>query len=232
MTTSTTAARPVVRHDARELAVLPGLLVLAGLLFAIYPVVRPYAPGGGDDTAAQFASPWWLVAHLAAVAGFIALVAALVGLGRVLAGSHGGRIAGAGAATAGLGVGLTLPYYGSEALALHAIGVESTSGASPALSPAAVLELAERIRMNGTAVTIFGAGLLLLGIGVVLVAVGFARSRPARWWAAVPMALGFALFIPQFWAPAWVRIGHGLLITLGCLLLAGVLRAGARRSAG
>jgi hypothetical protein len=33
-------------------------------------------------------------------------------------------------------------------------------------------------------------------------------------------ALGFALFIPQFWAPPAVRIAHGVLVAAGCVILA------------
>jgi hypothetical protein len=46
------------------------LFTLAGGLFVVYPVVRPYAAGGSPDGRAEFASPWWLVAHHAAVGGF------------------------------------------------------------------------------------------------------------------------------------------------------------------
>ncbi|WP_211229446.1 hypothetical protein [Nakamurella lactea] len=223
-----TTERPAGPIDAAATRMSPVLLAAAGLLFAVYPAVRPYAPGGGADTATQFASPWWLVAHLAAVAGFLAVAAAFVGVPRMLAGSGGERVAAVGAALTGLGVGLTALYYGSEAFALHALGVDATSGAPDALNPGTVLDLADRIRTGGVAMTTFGAGLLLLGVGAVLVAVGLARRFP--WWSGAVMALGFALFIPQFWAPPALRIGHGALLAVGLLLLAAVLRTRERRT--
>ncbi|WP_370182727.1 hypothetical protein [Rhodococcus wratislaviensis] len=62
------------------------LFAVAGALFVVYPVVRPYAAGGAPDGRAEFASPWWLVAHLAAVGGFIAFGLALVALSGLLKG--------------------------------------------------------------------------------------------------------------------------------------------------
>lgn len=47
------------------------LLVVAGILFALFPLTRPFAPGGGADTLEQFGSIWWTLAHLAGAAAFI-----------------------------------------------------------------------------------------------------------------------------------------------------------------
>jgi hypothetical protein len=45
----------------------------------------------------------------------------------------------------------------------------------------------------------------------------------------VPFALGFALFIPQFYTPAAVRIAHGVLVGAGCAWLAWALWRADRR---
>lgn len=199
-----------------------GLLTLVGALFVLYSATRPYPVGGSDDGVAEFVSPWWLIAHLAAVIGFIALVPAIAGLRRHLAGTAGERLGGWALGSVGLGVGLTLPYFGSEVFALHAIGSAGAGGRS-GLDAATVAGLAQDIRIGGAQLTCFGAGLLLIGVGAVLIAMAIARSGLLPRWSAVPMAVGFAVFIPQFFAAAPIRIAHGVLIGLGCVLVAAAL---------
>ncbi|WKN54681.1 hypothetical protein HJ581_0013210 [Rhodococcus opacus] len=117
------------------------LFALAGVLFVVYPVVRPYAAGGAPDGRAEFASPWWLIAHLAAVGGFIAFGLALVALSGLLNGTGGERAAVVAVAASWIGTGLTLPYYGAETFALHALG-------GSGLDEGAVTTLAESVRMG------------------------------------------------------------------------------------
>ncbi|MDV7084023.1 hypothetical protein GXW84_37605 [Rhodococcus sp. IEGM 248] len=200
------------------------LFAFAGVLFVVYPVVRPYAAGGAPDGRAEFASPWWLVAHLAAVGGFIAFGLALVALSGLLKGTGGERAAVAAVAASWIGTGLTLPYYGAETFALHALG---DSG----LDEEAVTTLAESVRMGAAQATLFAAGLLLVAVGASAAAVAIARSRLLAGWSGIPMAVGFALFIPQFYVDAPLRIGHGVLIGFGCAVVAlGVLRSQSPRS--
>jgi hypothetical protein len=61
----------------------------------------------------------------------------------------------------------------------------------------------------------FTLGLLLLGIAGVLTAVAVWRSGVLPRYAGVPFAVGFALLIPQFFGPAAIRIGHGVLLAAG-----------------
>ncbi|MFC9550585.1 hypothetical protein ACFTWF_07005 [Rhodococcus sp. NPDC056960] len=200
------------------------LFALAGVLFVVYPAVRPYAPNGAADGAAEFASPWWLVAHLSAVGGFIAFGLALVALGSILKRTPGARAAVAAVVASWVGIGLTLPYYGAETFALHALG-------GSGLDEDAVATLAESVRMGSAQAFLFAAGLLLLAVGAVAAAVAVARSGLFARWAGIPMALGFALFIPQFYVDAPLRIAHGMLIGIGCAVVAlGVLRAQSPRS--
>ena len=39
-------------------------------------------------------------------------------------------------------------------------------------------------------------------------------------WSGALFALAFALYIPQFFGSPVLRVGHGLLVTAGCLWLA------------
>jgi hypothetical protein len=113
-----------------------------------------------------------------------------------------------------LGAGLTLPFYGAEAFGLHVIGEESLRRHS-----AAVLSLANDVR-SGPGSILFLVGLLLLGVGPILVAITVWKSRRLPRWSGVPLALGFALYIPQFYGNQLVRVAHGLLVAVGCIWLA------------
>ena len=63
-------------------------------------------------------------------------------------------------------------------------------------------------------------GLLLLAVSTILVAAALWRfGGPARW-GSVLLAVGFALYIPQFSAGQPIRVAQGLLITASCILLA------------
>jgi hypothetical protein len=75
-------------------------------------------------------------------------------------------------------------------------------------------------RYHPVALTMFALGLLALAAGAILAAVAVGRSSLRPRWSGAVFALGFALFLPQFFTPAPVRIGHGVLMAIGCLLLA------------
>ncbi|MEU1391576.1 MULTISPECIES: hypothetical protein [unclassified Nonomuraea] len=185
---------------------------LGGVLLFVYPVVRP----SGDDAAAM-ASTAWVTGHLAAMLGFVLLGLGTLGLHQVL----GDRLSLRAAAVTWAGAGLTLPYYGAEDFGLHVIAQRSLRDGAPAL-----MELVEQFRFDPLAVTMFAAGLALLGAGTVMAAVAVRRSLILPKGAGTALALGLALFIPQFFGPYPVRIAHGALIMIGALWLAtSLLRA-------
>lgn len=76
----------------------------------------------------------------------------------------------------------------------------------------------------------FLAGLLLLAVGAILAALAVWRSRLLPKWSGVPFALGFALYIPQFFGSQPIRVGHSLLVAVGCLWLAVAQWRAQRRS--
>lgn len=168
-------------------------LAVAGVLFLLYPVVRPWH----DETTAagareSMASGAWVASHLFAMIGFILVGLALLGL-RDLVGTRAVAVVWAGA-------GLTLTYYGAEDFGLHAAA--NTGGTD-------LLAVAEATRYNPVAVTVFGVGLVALAVGAVLVALAVRRT------SAMVFAAGFVLFLPQFFTPAPVRIAHGVLMLVG-----------------
>lgn len=73
---------------------------------------------------------------------------------------------------------------------------------------------------NPVSITTFSVGLLMLGVGAVLAAVAVWRSGALPRYSGIVFALGFALFIPQFYTPPAVRIAHGLLVAAGLAWLA------------
>lgn len=166
-------------------------LVAAGALFVVYPLARPWGDATPDGMAAAFASPFWLVAHVAAMVAFV-----LVGVGLTALPSRAALVTWVG------GTALVLPYYGAEAFALRALASQPNIAA-----------LAELIRMGPAQVAVFGAGLGLLAVAGVLTAVAVGR-------AGVLFAVGMLLFLPQFFADPPLRIAHGVLLAIGCLILA------------
>jgi hypothetical protein len=121
-----------------------------------------------------------------------------------------------------MGVGLTLPFYGGEGFGLHAIGQRALADQSPAL-----VSIAGEVR-SGAGLVMFLIGLVSLAVGAIMAAIAVWKSPPLARWSGIPFALGFALYIPQFFGSRPLRVGHGLLVMVGCLLLAaGTWRRGA-----
>jgi len=176
-----------------------------GLLFLVYPLLRPYMDETTLDGLRSFGTNAWIAAHLSAVVGFILLPLGLRAL-------RAGRTA---VLLTYFGVGLTLPYYGAEVFGLHAIGVRSAADGTTAL-----LGMVDTIRYNPAAMAMFGIGLVLIAAGTITTAVEVWRQAVLPKWSAIPFATGFALLIPQFFTPAPVRIAHGVLIAVGCAWLA------------
>jgi hypothetical protein len=191
---------------------------LSGLLFLLYPAIRP-----ATDDAAAMASAAWVAGHAAAMIGFILLGLGVLGLHQVL----GDRLSLRAAVVTWIGAGLTLPYYGAEDFGLNVIARRSLRDGAPAL-----MELAAEFRYGPVAVTMFGAGLLLLAAGSVMAALSVWRSGTLPRWSGTVLALGFVLFIPQFFGPYPLRIAHGALVMIGALWAAAVVGSRPRDSRG
>src|SRR3954447_7147323 len=102
---------------------------LAGLAFALYPALRPWADASGDGVTpaglAAMASGPWIAAHLLGMLGFALLP---VGLTNLLEGPSPlrPRFVAAARGLAYAGAVTVLPYYGGESFGLHAIGAYAT----------------------------------------------------------------------------------------------------------
>ena len=184
------------------------LLTAIAVLFVLYPVLRPWH----DETtaagaAAAMGSPLWVASHGFAMLGFILLPA--VPIAFAWRQREGRRSLVISAVLLWVGVGLLLPYYGAEAFALNAV---ASSGVSD------LVAVSDAIRFGPVQGAAFVLGLLTVAVGAVFTAIGVAKVHP--WWFGVAFAAGFVLFGPQFVGPPAVRIAHGLLIAVGCLILA------------
>ncbi|MDF0530520.1 hypothetical protein P0W64_08605 [Tsukamurella sp. 8F] len=188
----------------------------AGLALAVYPVLRGSGSEEGLVGAALYARPAWLVAHCLGMFGFIATACGLQAVDRWAA-----RLA-------LIGTVAVLPYYGAEAFGLHALGRTALQQQDPG-----AIEAADAFRYQPVAMTIFGLGLLMWAAsGVRLVVLSRRLRGIAARVGAIVAGVGLVGYLPQFFAPIEVRIGHGLLLCVGLLLLAASLvpqppRAGA-----
>src|SRR2546421_2457197 len=90
-------------------------LAVAGVLFFLYPAIRPYSDEASLQGAAAFASSAWIVAHVLAMLGFVLLALGLLALYRSVEATPAERFAFLALVTTWIGAGLTLPYYGAEA---------------------------------------------------------------------------------------------------------------------
>ncbi|HCT77039.1 MAG TPA: hypothetical protein DGG94_10135 [Micromonosporaceae bacterium] len=191
-------------------------LALAGIMFLLYPALRPWHDESTQEGAkASLSSDAWVFSHLFAMIGFILVPLGLFALRNIVSNTRAERVAFAALVTTWIGAGLTLPYYGAEDFGLNAIARKAVEGQS-----LDVVGLAEAVRYTPVAVTTFAIGLLALGAGAVLAAVAIWRSGVLPRYSGVPFAIGFALFLPQFFTPPAVRIGHGVLVAAGLIWMA------------
>lgn len=72
----------------------------------------------------------------------------------------------------------------------------------------------------GEGVVFFIPGLLFLAAGTILFAIAIWGSSSLPTWIGIPLAIGFALYIPQFFELQSIRVAHGLLITIASILIA------------
>lgn len=174
------------------------LALISGALMAAYLVLRPYGDAAGGNTidaARAFASPLWIVTHLAGAA-------ALVTLSALWAVAATGAIRWISLAAAAL----VLPYYGAETFALHEIGAGILAGGL-AMTP-----LVAAVRDNPAAMTTFGAGLILLAVAGIAATVQWYRTNERGIRSAlIPLAVIATLFLPQYFLPPAGRIAYGVL---------------------
>ncbi|WMY10956.1 hypothetical protein [Paraburkholderia phenoliruptrix] len=184
-------------------------MAASGLLFVIYPALRPFSDETSLQGGAAFASGEWLAAHMLAMVAFTLIPLGLLGLHSTLRPTpveHGGYWA---VVLSLLGTGLALPFYCGEAYGLHAIGQQALIERN-----AAIIGLSTVVR-SGPGLLTFITGLLLLTTAAMIAAVAIWRSGVYGRWSGVPFAVGLAFYIPQFFGSQSMRVAHGLLVGAG-----------------
>lgn len=208
------SVRAMRKTEAARMRLGAVSLVVAGILFVLYPAIRPFSDETSLSGATAFASSEWLLAHMLGMLGFTLIGLGMLGLYFALRETRSERLAFRALVVGWLGIGLTLPYYGGEAFGLHAIGQEALRQHN-----ATLVSLADVVR-GGPQEVMFGVGLLLIAVSAITVAIAIWKSGVLPHWSGVPFALAFALYLPQFFGNQPIRVAHGLLVAIGCLWIA------------
>jgi hypothetical protein len=186
---------------------------LSGLFFVLFPMVRPFFDESSLQGAREFASTQWVLAHTFGIGGFILLTIGFLGVYVCLQETEVDRWVFRGLALSWVGTGLTLPFFGAEAFSLQVIGEAAVNQNNPALIP-----LVNQVRF-GPGIILITTGLILVAAATILLASAIWRSNVLPRWSGVPLAMGFAVYIPQLQGdPSFqpIRIVVGLVIALGC----------------
>jgi hypothetical protein len=204
----------MVPNEASRVRLGGATFAIAGVLFVLYPAIRPFSDETTLQGAAAFASTAWILAHMLAMVGFTLVMLGLLALYVALRPTPAERMSFWALVAGVLAVGLLLPFYGGEAFGLHAIGQEALRQHS-----AALVGLAGVVR-SGPELIMFLVGLLLLAASAIMAAAAIWKSGTLAKWSGVPFAAGFTLYIPQFFGSQPIRVAHGVLVAAGCLWIA------------
>lgn len=193
--------------------VTTGAFGVAGVAFVVYPALRPYSDEATLEGADAMASTAWVAAHTAGMVGFIALTLGVWALSR-LQPADGGRAISTAAVLTWLGVSLVLPYYGAETFGLQVIAERAARD-----DDASLLELAESFRYGPVPLAFFGAGLLMVAAAGVLLWMGTRRSVSLLRYGGLLAGSALVIYPLQFFFPPSLRISHGAVLAIGCLLI-------------
>jgi hypothetical protein len=192
-------------------------LGVSGLLFAVFPLTRPFftldvfSPTLAAEASGPLASPSWLVAHLLLVAAFALLPCGLLGLYTVLAQGPAEPRALRGLVLGVAGTGLITPAVGVEVFAMPVIArlyLDGVTGVAPSLVSI----------YRGPMTLVMIVGLLLLAAGAIELARAIGQDGVLPGGAGVALAIGLTLWLPLL--PRPLRILDGLLLGLGGVWLA------------
>jgi hypothetical protein len=192
-------------------------LATSALLFAVFPIVRPFfpldvfSPGLAEVARGPLASFSWTAAHLALLVAFALLPLGLLAVGAAHTGSWADARAWRAVAIAIVGIGLVMPAVGVETFAMPVIArLHLDGGADVAVALARIY--------RGPMTLVMVAGLALLAVGAIALARRVWRGGRLGRWGGVALAAGLTLWLPLL--PRPVRITDGLLIGLGGVWLA------------
>jgi hypothetical protein len=191
---------------------------ISALLFAVFPLVRPFSPRPTENTPAEltvvsetFIMPSWVVSHLMAMVAFVLLPFGMLAVHAYLANSSGERRAFTGMIFSFVGIALILPTVGVETYTMPVLGRAYLDGKAELASIVGQL-------YSGPDTFILVLGLFLLATGAILLATAIWSSGMLPKWAAIILATGLIFWFPLF--PQIIRIVDGLLIGIGGIWIA------------
>jgi hypothetical protein len=200
-------------------------LIFSGIAFVAFPAVRPFFDETTLQGAAGFVSIRWVLAHALGMAGFILLCLGFLGVWIAVEHSQAEAPAFRALVLSCFGTGLTLPFFGAEAFGLQVI-----ARAAVDRNDAALIPLVNEVRF-GPGIWFVVAGLVLVAVSTIFLALAIGKSGILPKWSGVPVAIGFAVYLPQLQGdPLFqpIRIAVGLLIAVGCGWIASGLWSRAR----
>jgi hypothetical protein len=193
-------------------------LGLSALLFAVFPLIRPFFPLDPSAPAETLtvaspaiASAPWVTSHLNLILAFVLLLYGVLTLYTHLANGHDEPCAWRAMVLSLAGIAFIMPMLGVETYILPIIGklyLAGQTGIAPAVAPI----------YHGLALVVFLVGLVLLAIGAITFAVAIWHSDTLPRWAGVIFAIGLALWFPRF--PRMMHTIDGLFIGIGGIWLA------------
>lgn len=200
------------------------LIALAGAMFALFPILRPWGDkvGGEAGVIDAMSSPAWVVAHLVGSSAFVFLSLGMLGVRDLHRTVRDARLSDASLVSLWGGTAGVLLYYGVETFGLHAVAKNPSS---------TTVEAITAMREGLPQLTAFGLGLLLIAMSAVMFAASVWRSRLITRWSAIPLAVMLATYLPQFFTPPMLRITHGELTAVAALILAVAVLRGSKRTA-
>jgi hypothetical protein len=193
-------------------------LGISALLFAAFPLVRPFFPIPDVNSPANLtvatqalASSAWVIAHFIAMMALVLLLFGVLTLYAYLTNTRVERRAFLAMIFGLAGIALNMPTLGVETYTLPVIGKTYLEGQTDVISIVFAL-------YSGPDNLVLLLGLLLLAIGAIVFAISIWQSGVLPKWAGVILAIGLALWFPLF--PQITRIIDGLLIGVGGIWLA------------
>ncbi|PON14004.1 hypothetical protein C2W62_31360 [Candidatus Entotheonella serta] len=193
-------------------------LGLSALLFAVFPLVRPFFPLDPSSPVGTLAvaspavtSTPWIGAHMGLMIAFVLLVYGVLALYCHLATSPLEPRARRAVMWSLAGIVLIMPMLGVEVHILPILGelyLDGQTGIAPAVGHIYL----------GPAIGGFLVGLIMLAIGAITFASAIWHSEVLPRWAGVCFAIGLALWFPPF--PRMIRTLDGFLIGVGGIWLA------------
>ena len=193
-------------------------LGLSALLFAAFPLVRPFFPIPDANSPASLtvatqalSSSAWVVSHFIAMIALVLLLFGMLTLYARLTNTRAERRAFLAMIFGLAGITLILPALGVETYTLPVVGKTYLEGQTDVISIVFLI-------YSGPDNLVLLLGLLLLAIGAIVLAFAVWRSGVLPKWAGVIFAVGLALWFPLF--PQMIRIVDGVLIGIGGVWLA------------